>query len=289
MPITEEMRVARRQWVGASDVAAIMGVSPYATAADIWAEKLGMLEPDKSTKPWIAMGNRYEAGILAFAEEQLGTLKTVTDPIQCPNLNCLRVIPDAIVASNGHPVDAKMSGIGNLSVREQWGEAESGDIPQHYILQITAQAICCRSDIAHLAALIGDRGEVIYHVARDAEISEAIIESVNTFWHHNVQKRIKPEGSELSPEVVRRLKRVPGKTIEGDRRLLDAWMVAREYRLQAEKAEDGLLHLLVSSLGDAEGADFPHGQFTYLLQKRKGYAVEPTEYRVPKFKTHKGE
>ena len=44
MPITEKQRQRRRDHLGASDMAAVMGVSPYRNAWTIWAEKTGRLE-----------------------------------------------------------------------------------------------------------------------------------------------------------------------------------------------------------------------------------------------------
>ena len=51
----------RRMGVGGSDVAAIMGLSPWRSPIEVWADKTGRAEPeDMSGKPWIEWGNLLE-------------------------------------------------------------------------------------------------------------------------------------------------------------------------------------------------------------------------------------
>lgn len=43
--VSEAWRAERRKGVGGSDVAAIMGMSPYKSPYEVWAEKTGVVEP----------------------------------------------------------------------------------------------------------------------------------------------------------------------------------------------------------------------------------------------------
>ena len=52
----------RKKGIGGSDVAAIMGLSPWRTPAEVWFEKTGRVEPpDLSDKPYVQKGVELEA------------------------------------------------------------------------------------------------------------------------------------------------------------------------------------------------------------------------------------
>ena len=52
----------RRNGIGGSDAAAVIGLSPYKTARDVYFEKLGREPEDNNTSGWVAMevGKRLE-------------------------------------------------------------------------------------------------------------------------------------------------------------------------------------------------------------------------------------
>ena len=45
----------RRNGIGGSDAAAVIGLSPYKTARDVYFEKLGREPEDNNTSGWVAM------------------------------------------------------------------------------------------------------------------------------------------------------------------------------------------------------------------------------------------
>jgi len=69
--ITEEQLKQRENHVGSSDMAAIMGVDPWRSSADVWFEKTGKLKEQAETEA-MYLGNKLEGGVLDFAEEKLG-------------------------------------------------------------------------------------------------------------------------------------------------------------------------------------------------------------------------
>ena len=63
----------RREFVGASEVAAILGLSPYSKPFDVWAVKKGIVEPFKGNEA-TRLGQTLESSILDHAEGVLGNL-----------------------------------------------------------------------------------------------------------------------------------------------------------------------------------------------------------------------
>ena len=100
MPITETQRLARRNHIGASDLPAIMGLDTFKTAADVWLEKRGMLI-DQPAKEAMKAGNRFEGGVVDYAEEELGPLVRDVE-IAVPDLGFPLVchLDAQVVASN---------------------------------------------------------------------------------------------------------------------------------------------------------------------------------------------
>ena len=64
----------RRNGIGGSDAAAVIGLSPYKTARDVYFEKLGREPEDNNTSGWVAMevGKRLEDLVAAIFAKKTG-------------------------------------------------------------------------------------------------------------------------------------------------------------------------------------------------------------------------
>lgn len=60
-PSREEWLKARKNYIGGSDASAVIGMNPYKTNVDLWAEKTGLVIPeDISDKPYVKYGHDAE-------------------------------------------------------------------------------------------------------------------------------------------------------------------------------------------------------------------------------------
>ena len=77
MPITQLQREKRKNRIGSSDMAAILGFTPKRNALDVWLEKTGKLEEkdDRLSEhdPLLA-GTYFEDGVLQYAEREFGKI-----------------------------------------------------------------------------------------------------------------------------------------------------------------------------------------------------------------------
>ena len=63
----------RKQGIGGSDVAAILGISPFRTARDLYYDKLGIaVENDESNWVGMEMGNLLEPLVARIFEKKTG-------------------------------------------------------------------------------------------------------------------------------------------------------------------------------------------------------------------------
>jgi putative phage-type endonuclease len=294
MPVTETQLVRRKNHVGASDAPAILGLSPWKSAYDVWADKVGLLEPAEASEAAEA-GNFLEDGILARAEKTLGKLirnQYRVAPGALPigaNLDALVMAPIEGVSSEGDNVEAKTAGLFGPLV-DQWGEPGTDQVPPMYIVQAQVQMLCAECDVTHLQAFLGGRGFQLYRIPRNEELLKIIIDRCVSFWRH-VEDNIPPVDSAMTIDTIKRIHRQPNKVItfgEAGVVAVKQWQEASEAASAAKKAADAARDRMLTLLGDAEAATLPTGEvLEYMTTKRAGYTVAACEYRTPKIKKGK--
>lgn len=284
---TAEWHEQRRERLGASEVPAILGLSPWKSAYQVWLEKTGRVPPWGGSEA-TRTGQRLERAVLDQAEADLGTLARdvlrVAEGVNCP----LAATLDGMVIEDGIPVEAKTSGIVG-PVYGEWGEEGSDVIPQAYLVQVAVQMLCSEAELAHVYALLGGRGIIRYRVMRDEEVIKTIADRCCRWWEKHIERGIEPKLSEPLPlEIVKRLRREPNKTIalaEDALAKVLAWEEAKAAKSAAEKAAEAAQSELLMLLGDAEAATLPDSRvIEYREQSRKGYSVADSSYRVLRVK-----
>lgn len=272
----------RRGRLGASDIPAVLGISPWRSAYEVYLEKTGQLEPWNGNAA-TRTGQLLESSILDHAEEDLAT--TLERNLVCwaPNGLPIASTLDARVPM-GPSVEAKTSGIVG-PVHGHWGEVDTDEVPDVYLVQVTVQMLCTGAELAYLFALLGGRGIIRYQIHRDEAVVQQIAETSAAWWQRHVVEGIEPERTEPVPlDVVKRMRREPNKVIEFDdatTELVAAWEEAKASKRQAEKAVDDLQSEILLRLGDAEAAAMMDGrEFTYIESHRAGYEVAPAAYRT---------
>ena len=266
MPITEEQRIARRNGIGSSDLAAIMGLSPWRTPYDVYLDKTGVLE-DQESNPAMEAGNRFEDGVLDYAEDILGELKrNQTKPVSGTPIV---VNTDAVVCNGLVPVEAKTVGLFHHT-SEFWGDEGTDQVPDRVIIQSHAHMMAWDKDICHVPAFIGGTGFKMFAVRRDHRIVKAIIEDSLKFWEC-VTGLTPPEGSTATLQVVKRVRRKPEHVANVDPELVSKWLEAKEAEKEAEAQAKEAQAALLTALGEAEaGMCGELGAVTYLQQTRRG-------------------
>ena len=268
----------RTAFLGASDVAAALGLSPWTTPYELWARKTGRLtEPADGES--LRVGTALEPELLAWAEKQLGPLQKAPEvPLEGTPIV---THPDALT-EEGDPVECKTTGVVG-PVYGQWGEPGTDQIPEYYLVQCLVQLAATGGQVCHVPVLLGGQGFRMYQVPRHEELQQQIIERACRWWEAHVVADQPPESSEPPPlSVLKRLRREPEKVIQLERTdLVEAWLEAKERAREAQKAAEAAQAALVAALGDAEAAELPDGrQVTYFEQKRREYVVPAGSFRV---------
>jgi putative phage-type endonuclease len=290
--LTNEQIETRRNYLTASDVAAVMGCSPWKSAADVWHEKVYGVEKHE-TSDAIEAGTQLEDAIIDWFELKDGVFGDVLDR-QCFYENgVLGATVDGILKQYDTEVEAWFPGAvveaKTSSSRDGWGDPRTDQIPDQYMLQVQTQMYCTGLSKAYIPVLFADRGFKfeVYEVNEDEEIQDAIVNAANAFMEAVRNKT--PVSGEVDLSVLKRLKREPNKSVEIDGNLLIEFKEAKDQVRRWSKKVDDLQARLLASLGDAEHGVCSIGEVTYLPQKRKGFTVKDTEFRVLRFKEEKNE
>lgn len=120
----------RSSYYGATDVAAILGVNPFASAIDVFLEKRDQRQRPSSS--WAEMGIRLEAAILATYAAKTGyKLRRVpAKGIGAPD-TLVRCHPDSIVLHEPGIVDAKAT-----ERTAEYGEPMTAQVPLRVKVQM---------------------------------------------------------------------------------------------------------------------------------------------------------
>lgn len=279
----------RRQGrLGASDIAVILGLSEYKTAAELQREKLGMLVADQGSAA-TKLGNHFERAVLDYFAIDRGVELEGFGLEARWRGTPITVILDAMIVGTRRPVDAKTGGLTGW-LGHQWGPDGSDEVPLAYIVQLQTQMAALGGDVGYIAALLGGRGFAWFEIPRDEELIEIIGKTANEWWQRHVTEQ-QPcvDESRMDIEVFKRIRRVPKKVVTINSETHAAFQAAQEARKAAEKTEEDARRALMLELHDAEAGevDGVENWYTYFESKRRGYTVEPTTARTLRFTKRK--
>ena len=279
MAITTQQKEERGRWIGSSDVAALLGLSPWRNVYDVWLEKTNRLEPQPPAEGAMEDGIIFEPGILTWAEKRLGPLEKNPKNLWFKD-EAIRIIshPDAIVVATGEPVEAKTSGLRG-PLPPGWGEPETDQIPDYYLVQAQVHVMLSKKDLCHVPAYLGGRGPTMFRVNRNESLQQFIGERVGEFWAEYVKKDIPPPDVVPHLETAKRMIRQVGKLVAVDPRIVERARAARLAKSITEKTSEEADAALIAALGDAEGTE--DGSVSYFRQERKGLDLKQLKVNHP--------
>lgn len=279
MAITAEQRERRRGYIGSSDCAAIMGLDPYRSAADVWLEKTGRVDGFAGNDATDA-GTLLEGAVLDWASKTLHPYARDVFKVygaRCANLDGIRPasVDDPFI------VEAKTTGIVGPA-DSAYGEEGTDELPDRVLIQVHHQFGVCGEGyrIAWVPVLIGGVGFRMYRVDRNGDLVATVVEAAEKFWRDYVAADLQPLDYKPSLDVLKRMRRVAKLVRVIDAELGENMIVSRAVRLQAEKDEQQAQAEMLSAMGDAEVADLGDGRIiTYFEFERKAYEVAAGKYR----------
>ena len=184
--INKQWVEARKNGVGGSDVASIMGLNKYSSPLNVWLVKTGREEsPDLSNNQAVEWGNRLEDVVAdKFADEhpelqvrrRNATMVSIKRPWAFANID--RWVTDG--KGNVGILEVKTVGMRRAA---DW---DSG-VPLYYLTQVMHYMSVTGYKYAWVAVLIGGQEFREYYIERDEQDIQAINDAVDTFWRDFVE------------------------------------------------------------------------------------------------------
>lgn len=267
----------RKTGLGASDAAAVVGVSKYRTPLDVYLEKRGLLEQEETSEPaywgnrlehivleeYARRAERYVLGVhplhgpVVFApdglpivetsgvdwQELLGTLRHPEFPWLMCHLDGWELNDDRRTPIR--PVQAKTAG---AWVAREWGEEGTDEAPPEYIVQEQHEGMIVEALFGivlpiPVPVLFGGQRFATYEIPPDAEFQGDILSLEQELWER-IQRGDPPsaEPTEAGKRALARLypKDERGELV-GD---LEAMNLVARLQIARQNRDDADTHVL---------------------------------------------
>lgn len=267
----------RRGYIGGSDIAAIVGCSPFKGPLDVYLDKTGEAAPfdgNENTR-W---GNALEAVIAERYSEETGLALEQPLAIAHPRKPFLVGHLDRIAPSVPRVIEIKTAGPRQA---HRWGEPGTDQIPEEYLLQVIFYLGLTGCETADVPVLVAGNDFRIYRVQRDRDLEAALFDRAEKFWRDHVEAKKPPalDGSNTAREWLARqfpkaLGEVKPATSEADQwavRLREAKRLREEAEAEEELAKNHLRRLI----GEDRGIRGEWGKASWL--NNRGRAVTKWE------------
>lgn len=267
----DQFLAGRKKGIGGSDVAAILGFSPYKSPYQLWLDKTGRNERSDSQSESAHFGNLLEDVVakefsrrmnvkVQRVKEQL-TLAEIGEPWAIGNIDRAVVNPE-IAGRVYFDKEGKLTTDQGLECKtaseylsKLFGEEGSDQIPDYYLTQCLWYMKLTGFAVWHLAVLIGGNKFRMYRIERDEELIESIFKQVKAFWFNHVIADVPPDPTCFDDVLHRWSKHVVGKQVEADFahiKLTEELISVQKAKKDAEAREDEIKLAIVSNMQDAE-------------------------------------
>ena len=293
----------RTKFIGASEIAPVMGLSRFKTPLRLWAEKTGRI-PKSETSEAAEWGNRLEAVVAQkFSEKNGMKLMAYKKRFTHPEHDFLSCELDRIVVGSEELVEIKTC---SAYLFKDW---ESQEVPIEYILQVNFQLGLSGRKVGYFAVLIGGQKYIEKKVVFDQELFDKQVDAAFNFWNKFVLADSPPVAvaedsdtlQELYPVSVENQLFFEGREAEEMNSLLTDRLGALEAIKHAEEEIGKIEATIKQKLGENESAKTDLFNITWKTQKRSSvdttrlkeaglyeqYA-KTTTCRVFKAQEHKG-
>lgn len=246
-PNRAEWLTSRRRGIGGSDVAAILGLSPWTSPYALWEDKTGRSD-EKPTTPAIYWGSMLEPVIRQAYADATGHIVTKPDVMYVS-----KEYPFMLANIDGMREDGRLLEIKTASSSDGWGAPGTDEVPDYYLTQVQHYLAVTGAPGCDVAVLISGRDFRIYEVEADAELQATLIEREKEFWHL-VETDTPPEATTLDDMQRKWRDAVAKKTVQADSAVMQAFASLCRVQKDIDALEEQEADLKIQLMGFMEDA-----------------------------------
>lgn len=192
----EQWLMERKEGIGGSDAAAVMGESMWGSPLSVYADKLG-LAPEKAMTEAMRQGVAFEGEVARRFSEETGMKVR----------RCLRMYRHPEHAFMLANIDRQVLGQGGFEGLEckttslfNSADFVGGEIPREYYWQCMHYMAVTGANRWHLGVMVLSKGFYRFVIERDERIVERLISREKDFWENNVLAGVPPRPSGLDAD-----------------------------------------------------------------------------------------
>ena len=240
------MTPSRNSGIGASEVAAVLGLSPYMTPVELWLRKTGRAtEAETAQTPEQAWGHYMEPVLAQWYADKMGaaydnaidgktTLPWPGEPLLFATPDRLATLPVA---------ERRLVEIKNVGrwMSSEWGEPGTDVVPEGYLIQSQCYMHVLGVPEAHVVAAIGGMPPDIWVVKYDATLVRMLADAAREWWERHVVADEPPpavDGAEDNRLATRLAGKANGHALAADADLEILAAQLRDQRALAAEVKD---------------------------------------------------
>lgn len=291
--LVETSELSREQWleyrrrgIGGSDVASLIGISPFSTARDLYYDKLNVASVETDESNWVAleMGHLLEDLVARIFQRKTGfdiyQVKKMFYHPKCPFM--IADVDYFVNCLNGSKAILEIKTT-NYNARDNWWKDGEEVVPDYYESQGRHYMAVMDIDQVYFCCLYGNTEDevIIREVKRDFTYEDEMIFLEQEFWFNHVQVQIPPPYTENGKLIMKSAKRYGSQSgSNSDEITMDSKMTTilmRYLELQREKEQSDknskkleadlqrLKAMLVAELGQSCSAVCEVDGFSYTI------------------------
>ena len=188
----------RKQGLGGSDAAVVVGLSKWKSQWDLWLEKTGQVEIEDVDNEYLEAGRRLEDTIAQWFCDKTNKKVRRCGMLRSKEYPWALADVDRLVVGENAFLECKTAASWKL---DEW---EGDNLPDAYWCQLCHYMFVGGYEKAYIAVLVGGNKFIWKEVCRNEEDIEALIEAEKYFWEHNVVAKELPEvdGSKACAQAI---------------------------------------------------------------------------------------
>lgn len=254
---------SRKDGIGSSEVATLLGVSPYDTPYKLWLRKTGRVQEEEQESFIMKAGHYLEDAISKFCADETGLEVIKSSAAEFVVINkdkpFLRVSPDRFAWPQG--VKRSPSNRVIIECKSTQKEIDPDNIPPYWFVQIMYQLGVCELETAANAWLTQGRSFGYKWLSFDREFyNEVIVAEVERFWTDNVLGGKEPALADIGDVLLKFPKQEAGKSINASDELLDRYNELKETNAEIKRLtaiKEAAEEYIKMSMLDAESVVLP--------------------------------
>ena len=252
----QEWLEVRKNGIGSSEVATIVGLNPWQTPYQLWRIKTGQ-DPAKTENFAMRAGHYLEDAVSLFWQDETGreVIKRSAGDwiIQSKEHPFMQVSPDRTFWLTGEKRNEANKGI--LECKTTQYTIDGDDLPRYWFCQVQYQLGVAELQKGSIAWLTQGRSFGYRDIDFVPDFYEWLKDEVARFWIDNVQGGKEPDLINLDDMLLKYRRHTAAKVVEVGDDLLDAYHELKDLRGQITTLDERKTELetkLKMAFGDAE-------------------------------------